>query len=297
MLIRLLLVGGGGCGKSRIINKVLTPLIRAFYGCKGLMKEAQSNKAAKNIGGETIHHANKLLAISSLLTAHLRPKPSQEGLVNRLNRLGAKIFDEFSQIAAKMFHADAYFTTIARASGGDGIIDASKYAEMSHSWGSMPIVVLGGDELQFPPVPIQSGLLAPIEGTSSERKTGVKIFNSFSDVFRLTTAMRFDDRILIESLRKMRQKGGCRLSTLEWKAIEKTNVTTSEHLDGTDLWYESAYEWSIVSMAQVVRSELSAKHHKPLCLSYKHRMPLSILIVELSRRGGKLSRWCCDIPT
>ena len=117
MLIRLLLVGGGGCGKSRIINKVLTPLIRAFYGSNGLMKEAQSNKAARNIGGETLHHANKLFGNSSLLVAHLRPKPSQKGTVNRLNRLGAKIFDEFSQIAAKMLHADAYFTTIARASG------------------------------------------------------------------------------------------------------------------------------------------------------------------------------------
>ena len=50
VLTRLLLVGGGGCGKSRIINKVLTPLLRAFYGRYGLMLEGPSNKSARNIG-------------------------------------------------------------------------------------------------------------------------------------------------------------------------------------------------------------------------------------------------------
>ena len=29
-LVRLLIVGGGGCGKTRIINLVLTPLLQAF---------------------------------------------------------------------------------------------------------------------------------------------------------------------------------------------------------------------------------------------------------------------------
>ena len=35
--LRLLFYGGGGCGKTRIITSVLTPLFRRFYGPKGLL--------------------------------------------------------------------------------------------------------------------------------------------------------------------------------------------------------------------------------------------------------------------
>ena len=55
VIARILFVGGGGCGKSRVINKVLTPLLRAYYGRRGLMKEAQSNRAAR---GYRRHHAS-----------------------------------------------------------------------------------------------------------------------------------------------------------------------------------------------------------------------------------------------
>ena len=42
--VRLLLVGGGGgCGKTQIINRVHLPLLEAFYGPQGVMKEASSN--------------------------------------------------------------------------------------------------------------------------------------------------------------------------------------------------------------------------------------------------------------
>ena len=107
VLIRLLLVGGGGCGKSRLINKVFTPLLMTYYGRRGLMKEAPSNKAARNIGGETFHNANKLNPTSSLLTPHLRQKPRQQAAMRRFAQLGAKLFDEFSQALAKLWHADA----------------------------------------------------------------------------------------------------------------------------------------------------------------------------------------------
>ena len=87
------------------------------------------------------------------------------------------------------------------------------------------------------------------------------MFSSFDFVYRLTIAMRFDDNTLISILTKMREKGGCKLTSLEWLALQKTNVTSHADLLGTELWYESAYEWSIVSMATAVRSELSARTH------------------------------------
>ncbi len=189
-------------------------------------------------------------------------------------RLGAKVFDEFSQILARLFHADAYKTSLARAaaqtmpeSESKKHIDTSRYADMNQSWGCMPIVLAAGDELQFPPIPKEGGLLAPIVGTSDGRKVAARIFSNFTYVYRLTTAMRFHDDVLIEILRKMRVEGGCKLKDSEWEALYAAEVKKPEDLAGTELWFESAYEWSIVSMAMVVRSQLSAKvHSTPLFL-------------------------------
>ena len=77
VLVRLVIVGGGGCGKSRIINQVLSPLLTCYYGAKGVMKEAGSNKASRLIGGMTMHMANGLQGNSSLLTPHLRLTPAE----------------------------------------------------------------------------------------------------------------------------------------------------------------------------------------------------------------------------
>ena len=58
------------------------------------------------------------------------------------------------------------------------------------------VFCVGGDELQLPPVPMQASLLAPLGGCSDEYKAGVAIFAGFKHVYRLTTAMRFVDRVL-----------------------------------------------------------------------------------------------------
>ena len=271
VIVRILFVGGGGCGKSRVINRVLAPLLRSYYGRCGLMVEAQSNKAARNVGGCTLHTANKLMGSSSLITVHLRPKPHQKAAMARNERLGSKLFDELSQLNSKLFHADAYCTAVARANGekikrgqDPPVIDATRYADYDQTWGALPVVGIGGDELQLPPVPMQASLFAPIEGTSHEQKAAVKILNSFTHVYRLTTAMRFTDPVLKSILSKMRQPGGCALLDTEWEKLKNTEVTgpDCEKLIGTDLWYEAAYEWSIVCMAQVMRSQLSARHSK-----------------------------------
>jgi hypothetical protein len=270
VLARIIFVGGGGCGKSRIITQVLTPLLKFFYGARGLMIEAQSNKAARGVGGITLHAANKLLGNSSLMTVHLRTKPRQRPAMEGNGDLGAKLFDECSQLNSKLWHADAYCTAVARASKYSGLtselpkIEVERYADYDQTWGATPIVGLGGDELQLPPVPAQAGLFAPIEGTSHEQKTAVKILNSFTHVYRLTTAMRFKDEVLKEILRKMRLTGGCSLDDSEWDALEDTEISSAESpkLKGTEMWYESAYEWSIVAMSQALRSQMSAKENK-----------------------------------
>lgn len=121
------------------------------------------------------------------------------------------------------------------------------------------MLVLGGDELQLPPVPMGASLLAPVEGTSDEHKAGVRIFGGLKQVYRLSTAMRFDDEELICILAKMRTPGGARLTSAEWKSLQGTEVRDASELAGTESWYEACYTWSVVTMAMVTRSVLSAR--------------------------------------
>ena len=62
------------------------------------MIEAQSNKAARGVGGITLHAANKLMGTSSFLTVHLRATPKRKAAMQRYRQLGAKLFDECSQL-------------------------------------------------------------------------------------------------------------------------------------------------------------------------------------------------------
>ena len=67
-------------------------------------------------------------------------------------------------------------------------------------------------------------------------------------------------------LTKMRRSGGCKLTQPEWKALCNTDISKAsaaeqrERLRDTEHWYQSAPTWATVSMAQVIRSRLSAVH-------------------------------------
>ena len=64
--LRLLLYGGGTCGKIRIIYCVLANLFRRFYGNEGLVLKASSNKAARLIQSKTNHTLTKIRSGQSL---------------------------------------------------------------------------------------------------------------------------------------------------------------------------------------------------------------------------------------
>ena len=55
-----------------------------------------------------------------------------------------------------------------------------------------------------------------MEGCSDEHKAGVAIFAGLKHVYRLKTAMRFDDPVLIAILTKMRMPGGAKLTEAKW---------------------------------------------------------------------------------
>ena len=69
------------------------------------------------------------------------------------------------------------------------------------------MVCVGGDELQLQSIPEEAKFLAPLEG--------VDIFAGIEHMYRLTTATRFDDPVLIAILAKMRRSGGAKLTGAE----------------------------------------------------------------------------------
>ena len=101
---------------------------------------------------------------------------------------------------------------------------------------------------------------------ATEHLAGVEIFKQKDYVYRLSTMKRFTDATLVDILTKMRRSGGCKLTQKEWKALCNTDISKAsaaeqrERLRDTEHWYQSAPTWATVSMAQVIRSRLSAVH-------------------------------------
>ena len=261
-ILRMLLLGGGGCGKSRIVNLVLSALFLQFWGPRGCVKAAPSNKAARGILGKTLHIAAKLGG-GSLNIMNLRPQTAAKRALEYLwTPCGALVIDEAPQGAAALYHAVALRSCYGRVAALN--VELSDYAEPSQTFGAMPIVVECGDELQLPPVPASAGLFAEQSQAATEHLAGVEIFKQKDYVYRLSTMKRFTDATQISILTKMRLSGGCKLTKQEWKAVRDTDIIAAsateqrQRLAGTELWYQAAPTWATVSMAQVIRSRLSA---------------------------------------
>ena len=262
-ILRMLLLGGGGCGKTRIINLVLTALFVTFWGPRGCVKAAPSNKAARGILGKTLHTAGKLRGGSLKMIHLLCTETARKALAYLWAPCGALIIDEAPQGAAALYHAVALRSTYGRDAAHG--LEVADYAEPSQTFGAMPVVIECGDELQLPPVPASSGLFADLSDVSTEHLAGLQIFRQKDYVYRLSTMKRFTDETLIAILTKMRRSGGCKLTAQEWKAVQNTDIShmaaaeQRARLRGTELWYQSAPTWATVSMAQAIRSRLSAQ--------------------------------------
>ena len=117
-------------------------------------------------------------------------------------------------------------------------------------------------------MPASSGFFAEQSDVATEHMAGVQIFKQKDYVYRLSTMKRLPDDKQIAILTKMRKSGGCKLTPQEWKALRNTDIAELSDAEqrkclcGTELWYQAAYGWSHVCMAQWIRSVHSAAHHK-----------------------------------
>ena len=235
-----------------------------MLGESGYAAAAQSNHAAQNLGprGRTLHSANGLLMIDSLQTARLRLNPRTQKKIIRLpGSLGVDVIDELGCVSGSLLHADALRKTYGRSLQHN--LTATAYMKPNETWGRMPAKILSGDFLQLPPVPQSASLLASTKGQSYEHQQGRKLLADMEYVVDFVQMQRFSDPLQVQVLEAMRTPGGKKISEESWQSILATKINEDDHACDKRLreargWFESAYEWRIVSYAMHANARLDA---------------------------------------
>ena len=275
-ILDMIIDGGGGCGKSMLINFFLVPLCRAFFGPAGVVLAAPSNKAARQINGKTLHSLLGFTPTSSMRTSALALTTQKRVKLERqFVPMGAFMKDEFSMMPGQINHAAALLATYAREAKFR--LRREDYAKPRERAGRVPMLLDVGDHLQLPPVPKKNSLFAPLANTSQEHRVGVAIFRNAHYVFQMKQMMRFKDDVLVRILHTMRTVGGKALAESDWRALlgtEQTSVAekpteplsrqscSAEKPAPTTAWYYTCYVWSVVAMASYMRARESARQAK-----------------------------------
>ena len=161
--------------------------------------------------------------------------------------------DEFTQQSGALEHAIALRATYGRERYHN--LECAEYAPPNMNYACIPYVITAGDPLQFPPVLATSSLLAESDGQTKEHRIAQLMFEDQNYVCEFKSTMRFEsDPILTSILSKMRTPGEDRtdlqLTVEEWWVLQSTDIAHGASLDGTELWYQAAFAWSYVCMAQ-----------------------------------------------
>ena len=277
--LRAVWLGGGGVGKTHTLTKVVEPLAVTFFGEFGYAAAAQSNHAAQNLGprGRTLHTANGLLMTDSLQTARLRLNAqTQKKMLRLTGSLGVDVIDELGAVSGSLLHADALRKTYGRSLKHN--LETTAYMQPQETWGRMPAKILAGDFYQLPPVPQSASLLASTKGQTYEHQQGRKLLADMEYVVDFVQMQRFNDPLQVQVLEAMRTPGGKKISDESWRAIVASQVQDSgsivaptasssgasqpagwdKRLREARGWYESAYEWRIVSYAMHASARLDA---------------------------------------
>jgi len=144
--LRATVVGCGGCGKSLIINTIIT-IIRELTNCNNSVKvAAPSGSAAHNVGGCTLH---RLLDINVQVPWKSLNEMNREILNGKLKELLVFMLDERSMLSSHVtFGAEEHLRECAY-NGHNA----------RERWGGVPVVLFFGDDYQLPPTSRNGGVI------------------------------------------------------------------------------------------------------------------------------------------
>ncbi len=158
-LPRICIIGGGGRGKTTIMQVVVVPTLQLFF--RKIVLTAPSNRAARGFrpSAKTMHSIACMLPQDSFRTSKLKITDKMRKRLDAYQtHAGAWVHDEVMQTAGKLFQAGALRTTYARADEYKlKIADCSRPSEI---FGRISFLAACGDHLQLPPVPKSSSLIA-----------------------------------------------------------------------------------------------------------------------------------------
>lgn len=263
MNLLMLAIGGGGCGKSFWLLRIVRPLVLAFFGPDCWAAQAPANQAARLIEGRTVHSSAGLRPQSSLKTQDLVLKGlARKRQELRMENVACWALDEAGQCAAALFHGSALRCTYARALKYN--LKTADYILKHELFGRMPLTLILGDFLQLPPFPPSTSFLN--EGTKLlqyEHRQGKATLQQADYVFAFAQSMRFDDPNLKHILEVMRTKSGGKIKEEAWQALVATQVVQNDpRLIAAWDWKEGAYEWQLVSMAQQLAARCQAARER-----------------------------------
>ena len=206
--LRATVMGMGGCGKSMVINTIISIIVK-LTKCNDTVKvAAPSGNAAWNVRGCTLH---SLLKINVNTPWSSLDEKSQESLCRKLLNLLILMVDERS-----MLSADVIF-------GAEEHVRECAYNghNKRERWGGVPVVIVFGDDYQLPPID-KTGVIhlfakfkdnkKPARATSRRKNTqiceyiGFKLLseNLTEEVFRLDINYRTQDKDDNELMKRLR---------------------------------------------------------------------------------------------
>ena len=169
---------------------------------------------------QTAHTAG-CIRVQNLCNAALRPGKKQRVLTEKWVGKMALIIEEAFLMPANIFNMLHVRCSWGRKKACN--IDMGTIEDFRQNFGYIPIVLLLGDPLQLRPRSL--GLLtdlraAVVDGIEVhvEQEQGIKLFQSFRDVWELTGAKRFLDEDLPKLLQCLRS--GAAMPKALWKRLE-----------------------------------------------------------------------------
>ena len=148
MPARITVAGGGGSGKSVLINVIVTMIRRMFQVNDAVHVFAPTGAASHNIGGQTPH---SFFGIGPFSECTMESDSKKHKLMAKLQRCCAMIVDERSMLDARILGLMQSHTNMTARRG--------EHSGCQEGWGGIPIVMLVGDDFQLPSVSQEQWML------------------------------------------------------------------------------------------------------------------------------------------